>query len=199
MLAQESKMAGMKRSRRFILNALTMLSAVLCVAVVALWARSYSTGDGIGHEHQWKVDTVRRSIYYWYHLRLVSVSGRIIAERDRGHDEARYESFYSPRWRLWHGTEYRPEYCDPTWQRRGVFLVNERAFTESSYWHRDVRSLGTPHWLPALLFALLPLFRAIRYVCRRGKYAVGLCPVCGYDLRATPDRCPECGTVKGVV
>jgi hypothetical protein len=57
-------------------------------------------------------------------------------------------------------------------------------------------SLGLYAWQAMILTGALPavqLYLWRRHMRERPKQ--GLCQKCGYDLRATPDRCPECGTV----
>ncbi|GEM_PF-2562692 len=53
---------------------------------------------------------------------------------------------------------------------------------------------------PLLLFSILSAadytHRLHRRYRGRNRIAQGLCVQCGYDMRATPDRCPECGTVR---
>ena len=54
-----------------------------------------------------------------------------------------------------------------------------------------------PWWLLSVPTLLLTALAARRSLRRRRWRKHGLCLACGYDLRHSPARCPECGTVVG--
>jgi len=76
--------------------------------------------------------------------------------------------------RVIHGWE-SPEYGESTWS--SVLIVVVPLWT----------------WL-VLAMPLLAIVLARQLKTRRRRTR-GLCLVCGYDLRASPSRCPECGTL----
>ena len=51
-----------------------------------------------------------------------------------------------------------------------------------------------PLLYPAFLLAIPPSIWLALTLRRRRRLRAGLCRNCGYDLRETPGRCPECGT-----
>ena len=135
----------MKRFRRIIFNALTVLSLLMCVGTSAIWAYSYMKPFGVKvHIHDLRGG---RDLY--------SANGEFFW-------------MYTGDGYLQSGSNF------PMLYPNGVY-----------------------HYMLVLPSAIMPVL----YLARRPKRKPrrGHCPVCNYDLRATPDRCPECGTIPAKV
>jgi hypothetical protein len=185
--------------KRRLLRFLALLSLAACGGLCGLWVRGCSVADEITLRRS---DPVRRA-------RTITVvrssSGRLMFFRyDNVIREQYVYDFFERRspWRLSRWSTGPPESTVPVrsaarrWRVLGVELVGE-AVVRPDY-SEDTRAVVLPCWLLVLATALLPGIEAARWVGRlrrrRRDRLRGRCARCGYDLRATPDRCPECGT-----
>jgi hypothetical protein len=195
----------MKRLRRIIFNVLTVLSLLLCVATVGLWVRSYFAMDRLAISRF--SDEGKKTFWTWDELKVGKGGigfNRHVQSGDRAtfrNDMRRMTSRASPSNAapLWYQTN-PPEYPDFRFASASGdpsiygFKWGRFSGTEAGY-HRPTNfslQIVVPIWLVFVVTLCIPL---VWLRARRPFRKPGQCAKCGYDLRATPDRCPECGAI----
>jgi hypothetical protein len=195
----------MKRFWRWLINGLTVVSLLLCLVTCLLWVRSYRKSDHVTYTsrvlHKYGVDTgFGEIIAQDYDLSATVDTASAGCSFDS--DDVRYEGveggfdfwwfemadsgtpgFISHRWGFGFGRGWR-----------GYMFVtsDDLRATGGAVWSH---AIAMPLWFGAVLLAIAPLAKLHSLISAARRKRSGLCRICGYDLRATPDRCPECGTI----
>ena len=178
-------MPTMKRS--LIIIAVS-LSALICIASVLVWARSWLMSEQVIRTG-W--DESRQRIWYFVlahekrRLYIVYASmeqfpSSVLRKNPVGWMYRKYRRVTGQDMDVW------------TWwwfERHGA--GPGKGHLAGAY---DIGwKLGLPLWPIVLLTAIGPSIWFIAMTRRRRRGVAGHCRRCGYDLRASPDRCPECG------
>jgi hypothetical protein len=174
----------MKRLRRIIFNGLTAVSLLLCVGTVGQWVRSYWVTQFVG----WSGSTK------W--AGMLSMGGLLRLERGSHPDTPlgwSYIVYPTPAGGLWSEAAARDRHGGRL--RRCGFAYARIDYTSNGGMVRQ--ALYMPHWSMVVLLAVVPALWI--WQASHGQCQPGFCTICGYDLRATPDRCPECGMLPGKV
>ena len=190
-----------KRLRRILLNTLTVLSAILCL----LFARDRLTPANGGIREGW-IHTPGATEFGFESLPSqgwLQLSRRRPQFRDTAARDA-FRAWYGNEGFRFLGHEGRTWGVTPRSKIFGVGWDTVRFDGHRIGWPVDGVTMAwssfvAPHWMWITLPAALPAARLIstarKQIRARGNRRRGLCPTCGYDLRATPDRCPECGDI----
>jgi len=180
----------MKRLRHIVWNGLVGVSALVCVAACVFWVRGYFISDSFFREKY--QDVGDRS--YWIQDMVRSGRGGIgMNEISQGFKRGWRYGRKAP----FHRTlpaEY-PNFKVGVGDQSVWGGFKHGAFSHPEPMHVRPRAYGwqivVPFWSIVPPTAIAPLIAIWRRSRRRITF--GNCASCGYDMRATPMRCPECG------
>jgi hypothetical protein len=164
---------GMKKLRRTLANTSAMISFLLCFALLIAWGPSYSCRDDFICVH---------------------------------FGESRFFSirFFDGEVGINVGREKRPmheiESSGPVfvyWYSNRLIALPRWASNDGEF--RSQAGLWVPIWIAVAALAVWPFILATirgKALRREQRIKAGLCWSCGFDVRATPDRCSECGAAQ---
>jgi hypothetical protein len=173
-------------------------SVVLCIAVCLLWVRSYRVMDDVYYA-AWEPPTQPAPEYHrrTYHGLRTDPGGVVAYRRADSVGGGPFSNLGIFERNGQDGVYHHVEPLGP--DGRPFPPINTMTldiFPDGNFPDQRVR---IPDWVLIAITLLLPCGWVASAIKRKRTKTAGLCPACGYDLRATPDRCPECGTAAGGV
>jgi hypothetical protein len=189
-----------KHFYRWLFNGFAAISLLLFVAVAVMWARSYLWGDAVDWKRGNAVLEIRSGAGHialqrspWFSGNFPNGSFRrwsealVQTERQQERDIISGDVEFWDRWMWQPQREIRFLGFTLSWAK-GLTVQNWPG--AHVFW-----SVETPYWFWLMVAAVAPGAKLLGWRLRLNQIKKGVCVNCGYDLRATPDKCPECGTI----
>ena len=181
--------------KRLLLNFLALLSLLVSSALAALWVRSYFVRDTISHAYVPEP-----------HRHAVAVQARVNCGMA---DVVRLDVHYGGQWTgpgdlgaivrrapPWYSRKSRPPDTPAERYLLAFRYQDQTMVTPMPGLTERLRTVVAPLWAGVVVFAAPPALLLRWRVRARRRARRGLCARCGYDLRESPARCPECGTAS---
>jgi hypothetical protein len=184
-----------KRFRRWLFAVLTGMALAIGIVTAVFWVRSYYVSEhwGLLARELGRSERYRNILYVLSHSGQFNVSWKSGAPNAVSTEEAKHSVrplilVYGQRrpptqaWIFDTGKSHESKFT--------IFMHGKGFFLGDSEFQTPAWALCYSSFMVAIL-----IIKPWRMVLKSRFRDLGHCVACGYDLRATPDRCPECGTI----
>jgi len=174
----------------------TLIASMIVLGLTcAGWVHSGRFTDAVSHWRKLELPPERRLVAdhdQWRHLSIELTHGILFFERGI------YAYGSSPPLGFHFSSvpnDFELDRCSPATPdtRMAAAGFSYERWRRFPTWRKT--EVRVPLWSIASASTFMPAMALFGTFRRRRAYGEGRCTVCGYDLRATPDRCPECGLI----